>query len=75
MARVIYGAALLGGPVSTTQVVASSITGAGAAERPRTVRWDTGKTMVLVWLVTMPAAAAAGIALYLPVAALAAIVG
>ena len=74
-AGVIYGAALLGGPVSTTQVVASSITGAGAAERPRAVRWDTGKTMILVWLVTMPAAAAAGIVVYLPLAALAAIRG
>jgi PiT family inorganic phosphate transporter len=32
-ATVILGAALLGGPVSTTQVVGSAIMGAGAAER------------------------------------------
>jgi PiT family inorganic phosphate transporter len=74
-AGVICAAALLGGPVSTTQVVASSITGAGAAERPRGVRWDTGKTMILVWLVTFPAAAAAGLALFALVAAAAALVG
>jgi len=72
-AGVIYGAALLGGPVSTTQVVASSITGAGAAERPRGVRWDTGKTMILVWLLTFPAAAAAGLAVYGLIAAITAL--
>ena len=55
--------------------MASAITGAGAAERPRAVRWDTGKTMILVWLVTIPASAAAGLAVYLPVAALAALRG
>ena len=74
-AGVIYGAALLGGPVSTSQVVGSAITGAGAAERPRGVHWDTGKTMLLVWLVTLPAGALAGLAVYLPVAAIAALGG
>ena len=74
-AGVVYGAVLLGGPVSTTQVVASSITGAGSAERPRSVRWDTGKAMIMVWLITSPASAAAGLALYGLVAAAAALVG
>ncbi len=74
-AAVIYGAALVGGPVSTTQVTGSAITGVGAAERPRAVRWGTGKTMVLAWLVTIPAAAAAGLAIYLPGAAVASLGG
>lgn len=63
-AGVVYGAALLGGPVSTTQVVGSAITGAGAADRPRGVRWDTGETMIVVWILTLPAAALAGLAVY-----------
>jgi PiT family inorganic phosphate transporter len=63
-AGIIYGAALLGGPVSTSQVVGSSITGVGAAERPRSVRWDTGASMLSIWLITVPAAAVASIAVY-----------
>lgn len=63
-AAIIYGAALLGGPVSTTQVVGSTIAGVGAGERPRSVRWDTTKTMVVVWVVTIPAAAVAGLFAY-----------
>lgn len=74
-AAVIYGAALLGGPVSTTQVVGSAITGAGAGDRPRRVRWDTGTTMMVAWLVTFPAAALAALVAYLPLAALAALGG
>lgn len=61
---IIYGAALLGGPVSTSQVVGSTVTGVGAGERPRSVRWDTATQMVLVWVVTLPASAAAGILVY-----------
>jgi PiT family inorganic phosphate transporter len=63
-AGIIYGAALLGGPVSTSQVVGSSITGVGAAERPRSVRWDTGASMLSIWLITVPAAAVAAIAVF-----------
>lgn len=74
-AGVIYGAALLGGPVSTSQVVASAIAGTGTAERPRRVRWDTGKEMVLVWVITLPAAAAAGLVVYALGAAVAALGG
>lgn len=74
-AGVILGAAVLGGPVSTSQVMGSSIIGAGAAERPRAVHWDTGKAMLLAWVVTVPAAAIAGIALYLPGVAVASLHG
>lgn len=74
-AGVIYGAALLGGPVSTTQVVGSSITGVGAGDRPRRVRWDTGTTMMLAWLVTIPAAALTALVVWLPLALLVALAG
>jgi len=56
-AGVILGAALLGGPVSTTHVVSSAIMGTGSAERFSKVRWGVGKQIVLTWIVTIPATA------------------
>jgi len=53
-AGVILTAALLGGPVSTTQVVSSSIMGAGAAERVSKVRWQVAQNMLVTWLLTIP---------------------
>ncbi len=62
-AGVILGAALLGGPVSTTQVVSSSIMGVGSAERVSKVRWGVAGQIVTAWLTTIPVSAllAAGI--------------
>jgi inorganic phosphate transporter, PiT family len=51
---VILSAALLGGPVSTTQVVGSSIMGAGVADRIKKVRWKVGQEMIITWLLTIP---------------------
>jgi inorganic phosphate transporter, PiT family len=56
-ASVILGAALLGGPVSTTQVVSSAIMGAGSAERFSKVRWGVGKRIVFTWIITIPVTA------------------
>ena len=53
-ATIILGATLVGGPVSTTQVVSSSIVGVGAAERLSKVRWNVFKDFALAWLITMP---------------------
>lgn len=55
-AAVILGAALLGGPVSTTQVISSSIMGSGAAERVTRVRWQVGQEMLIAWMLTIPTA-------------------
>jgi PiT family inorganic phosphate transporter len=62
---VIGGAAMLGAPVSTTHVVASSVVGVGAARRRRHVRWPVVREILLAWVVTMPgcAAMAAAVAL------------
>lgn len=60
-AAVIFGAALLGGPVSTTHVVSSSIMGIGASERPKAVRWAKAREIVSTWLITIPGAATIGI--------------
>lgn len=56
-ASVILGAALLGGPVSTTQVVSSAIIGAGSAERARMIRWNVFRNIIIAWLFTIPLAA------------------
>ena len=56
-AGVILGAALLGGPVSTTHVLSSSIMGVGSAERPTAVKWETAKNILITWIITVPAAA------------------
>lgn len=48
---------LAGAPVSSTQVVASSVMGVGAGERVKMVQWSVGKHMVMSWLLTIPASA------------------
>jgi PiT family inorganic phosphate transporter len=53
-ASVILGAALLGGPVSTTQVMSSAIVGVGAGERASKVRWNILGEMLTAWLLTIP---------------------
>ncbi|MBT3188406.1 MAG: inorganic phosphate transporter [Anaerolineae bacterium] len=57
-AFVILGASIVGGPVSTTQVVSSSIMGVGSADRVKMVRWGVAKEIMVAWLVTIPATAA-----------------
>jgi PiT family inorganic phosphate transporter len=58
-ASVIFGASLVGAPVSTTQVVASSVVGIGLGRRRwRHVHWAVVRQMGLAWLITMPATAA-----------------
>jgi PiT family inorganic phosphate transporter len=57
-ASVIFGASLLGAPVSTTQVVASSVVGAGIARgRSRHVAWQVVRRILYTWVTTLPAAA------------------
>ena len=65
-ATVILGAALVGGPVSTTHVVSSSIMGVGAGQRMSAVRWGVAKNIMLAWLITIPASAVmAGLSFFL----------
>ena len=63
-AFVILGASIVGGPVSTTQVVSSSIMGVGSAERINMVRWGVAKDIMVAWLVTIPATAAFAAGIY-----------
>jgi PiT family inorganic phosphate transporter len=56
-AAVILGAALVGGPVSTTHVVSSAIMGVGAGQRISAVRWGVARNIILAWFITIPASA------------------
>jgi inorganic phosphate transporter, PiT family len=62
---IILSAALLGGPVSTTQVMSSAIMGAGSAERLSKVRWLVGYEMIVAWMLTIPVAAVLSGIIYL----------
>lgn len=62
---VILGATMCRLPVSTTQVVSSSITGVGAGGGRGLVRWSTVSRIVFAWLITLPAAAVLGALFYL----------
>lgn len=61
---VIMSASLGGAPVSTTHIVATSIMGIGASERPRAVRWAKAKDIATTWLITIPGAALVAIQTY-----------
>lgn len=47
----------LGLPVSTTHCLAGSITGVGAIQRVKAVRWPVLTNIVWAWVLTIPAAA------------------
>lgn len=69
-ASVILGAALAGGPVSTTQVMSSSIMGTGAAERLNKVRWQVAQDMLVAWILTIPISGAVSALCYFILSAL-----
>jgi PiT family inorganic phosphate transporter len=64
-AGLIHIASRLGLPVSTTHTITSSLMGVGAARRLTAVRWSVAKSIVLAWLVTLPASALIGAGLRL----------
>jgi PiT family inorganic phosphate transporter len=51
---VIFVSAILGAPVSTSQVVSMALIGAGSAERVNKVRWQISKEMLTTWMLTIP---------------------
>lgn len=54
---VLATATALHAPVSTTQVMTSSIMGIGAQKNYKRVNWTTAKMIVITWIVTIPGAA------------------
>jgi inorganic phosphate transporter, PiT family len=65
-AAVILGASLVGAPLSTTHVVASSVIGAGVGRgRRRHVGWKIVRSILVAWATTLPATMVIA-ALFLP---------
>ncbi|HLA16037.1 MAG TPA: inorganic phosphate transporter [Candidatus Limnocylindrales bacterium] len=59
-ASVIYGASLLGMPISTTHTIATAIMGVGTSKGPRGVRWGIARSIVIAWVLTIPGAGLIG---------------
>ncbi len=63
-AAVILASSHYGFPLSTTQVIAGGVMGAGAGKRLSAVRWGVAGNLVIAWVLTLPASAAIGAAAY-----------
>jgi PiT family inorganic phosphate transporter len=57
-ASVLFATAHLGMPVSTTHVISSAIMGVGSARGARGVRWGVARSILLAWIITIPASGA-----------------
>ncbi|MCD6122429.1 MAG: inorganic phosphate transporter [Spirochaetales bacterium] len=56
---------LLGAPVSTTQIISSSVIGVGSAYRPKSVKWKVIYNIFLSWFLTIPLAGAVAALVYI----------
>src|SRR6201999_1217408 len=63
-AAVILASTHFGYPLSTTHVINGGVMGAGAAKRVSAVRWGVAGNIVTAWVLTLPAAALIGAAVY-----------
>ena len=54
----LFMATWLGIPVSTTHTITGAIVGVGASRRASAVRWNVASSIVVAWVVTLPASAA-----------------
>ena len=61
---VLLVSSLLGAPVSSSQIVSSSIMGVGAAERYKAVKWHVAGRILISWFITIPLAGLLGAGLY-----------
>ncbi len=64
-ATIIFGASHFGMPVSTTHVISSAIMGVGSTGRLSAVRWGVARSIVIAWVLTLPAAGLAAAAAFL----------
>jgi inorganic phosphate transporter, PiT family len=60
----MIASSLIGLPVSTTQLISSSIIGVGSAERLGKIRWSVANDIVISWILTIPATAALAAGVY-----------
>ena len=63
-AMTLYLATSFGVPVSTTHTITGAIMGVGAARSVSAVRWGIAVSIVIAWVITLPAAAAIGALFY-----------
>jgi hypothetical protein len=63
-AATLYLATSFGVPVSTTHTITGAITGVGAAKRVSAVRWGVAGSIVIAWIITLPAAGFIGALFY-----------
>jgi PiT family inorganic phosphate transporter len=63
-ATVILASSHFGYPLSTTHVINGGIMGAGAAKRLSAVRWGVAGNIAVAWVLTLPAAAVGGAAVW-----------
>ncbi|HET9628035.1 MAG TPA: anion permease [Novosphingobium sp.] len=61
---VVFTATRLGIPVSTTHTITGAVIGAGTARRASAVRWGVAQSVVVAWIITIPASAAVGALFY-----------
>lgn len=64
-ASVIYISSIIGGTVSTSQIVSSTIVGVGAGERYNAVNWKSVENILSSWLLTIPASAVVSMMVFL----------
>jgi PiT family inorganic phosphate transporter len=64
-ASVIFGASMLGMPVSTTHVISSAILGVGSSDRFRAVHWGVARRIGIAWILTLPASGLVAMLSYL----------
>ena len=57
-------ASYFGIPVSTTHPITGCVIGAGAARRASAVRWGVARSVVMAWLITIPASASVAALFY-----------
>jgi PiT family inorganic phosphate transporter len=60
----LFLATWFGVPVSTTHTITGAIVGVGAARRVSAVRWNIAGSILIAWVLTMPAAAIISAAVY-----------
>ena len=60
----LFVAAMLGAPVSTTQTITGAVVGVGASRRVSAVRWNVAGSILIAWVLTLPAAALIGALCY-----------
>lgn len=63
-ATVLFGAASLGMPVSTTHAITTSIMGVGAAKRWNAIQWSVVSRIIWAWVLTIPATSLLGYMFY-----------